>query len=715
MLQRPPPAPTGPRGASGNTRNNQSRAPSRGGIQKRRGGTPRTDQDGDLVMDAAAVRGRGRGAPSRPGQPYPSNTTNGGRAGARGGAARGFPDPRRVLQAINSENAVISRPRTNSGARGVPRDVSGSGRGRPQRPVPKLDHISVRGWTESKAASNPDGGIQNLHDFIERKATGTTTPARDAVRIVKSRQEGDAYIITVKTEDTPKIMRLQDYQFAGASLKFEQIHGNTDLDSKNESVEAGDLKQTMKNFLASRYEPSTKLLDLSALGKDQYLIGMGIFNSVSTESKFFPVLMTVCDLSYETSQQKRDAIVSISVADNELPNVASITTLSQTFPELKNLDLSNNRISDLRSLEQWRWKFRFLDHLVLTGNPIDNQATYKDDILKWYPTLRMLNGVQVRSDEEVARALAVVQGKLPLPIQGPSFQDEANIAENFIKAFFANFDTNRAQLTAIYYDAQSTFSLAVNTSAKSVGHQARWDEYIKKSRNLKKINQLPARMDRMYTGTESISNCWATLPTTRHPDLITESAKWNIECNSLPGLPDPTGQSLGGVGGLMIMVHGSFDEMDVSTGKVRTTRSFDRTFLLGPGAVPGGIRVVTDAMNFRAYGGHEAWVPEQAWMPEQLLASGQPDLNLTGGSAEHANRLLAELGNPQVPHGFALALNGKPYEQVQNELKVLEMSHRTRMTLEYSSMCLETGGWNLDEALRTFEGVKGTLGREVFL
>ncbi|KAI9698176.1 MAG: nuclear mRNA export, poly(A)+RNA binding protein [Candelina mexicana] len=715
MLQQPPLVPTGPRGSDGNTRRNQGHAPSRAGIQKRRGGAPRTDRDGDLVMDAAAGRGRARGGPSRPGHPYPTNTTNGSRGGTRGGAARGLPDPRRILQGMNSENAIINRPRTNIGLRGILKEASDSGRGRSDKSAIKLDHISVRGWTESKAASNADGGIKDLQAFLERKATGTTTPARDAVRIVKSRQEGDSFIISVKAEDTPKIMRLQDYQFAGASLKLEQIHGNTDIDSKNESLETVGVKQTMMNFLASRYEPSTKLLNLSALGKDQFLINMGIFNSVSTESKFFPVLMTVCDLSYETPQQKRDAVDSISLANNELSNVGPITTLSQTFPELKNLDLSNNKISDLRSIEQWRWKFRFLDHLVLTGNPIENQASYKDDILKWYPTLRMLNGVQVRSDVEVARALATVQGKLPLPIQGPNFQDEANIAENFIKAFFANFDTNRAQLTATYYDTQSTFSLAVNTSAKNFGHQVRWDEYIKKSRNLKKINQLPARMDRMYTGTESISNCWATLPTTRHPDLIAESTKWNIECNSLPGLPDPTGQSPGGVGGLMIMVHGSFDEMDVSTGKVRTTRSFDRTFLLGPGAVPGGIRVVTDAMNLRAYGGHEAWVPEQAWMPEQPLASGQAVVSLTGGSAEHAARVLAELGDPQVPHGFAVALKGKPYEQVQNELKVLEMSHRTRMTLEYSSMCLETGGWNLEEALRTFENVKGTLGREVFL
>ncbi len=189
MLQQPPPAPTGPRGSIGRSRNNQSRGPSRGGIQKRRGGTPRTDRDGDLDMDAAAGRGRGRGAPSRPGQPYP---TNGGRGGARGGTARGILDERRVLRGMGSENAIVTRPRTNTGVKGILKEASGSGRGRQEKPAARLDCISVRGWTESKAASNPDRGLQNLLDFLERKATvlegkatGTNTPARDAVRIVK--------------------------------------------------------------------------------------------------------------------------------------------------------------------------------------------------------------------------------------------------------------------------------------------------------------------------------------------------------------------------------------------------------------------------------------------------------------------------------------------------------------------------------------------------
>lgn len=212
-MSRPSPlVPSGPRGANGSSRNNHttsSRGPSRGGIQKRRGGTPRVDRDGDLVMDAVAGSGRGRGAPSQPGQPYPTTATYGNRSTARGGpvrsvvrggvsrggliraglirggVARGTTNPRRIGQAwdnINSENAIIRPQQSDAPLRGILKVNPSSPMGNQNS---KLNQVSVRGWTESKAASNQDRGIKDLIAFLERKATGTTATARDAVRIVK--------------------------------------------------------------------------------------------------------------------------------------------------------------------------------------------------------------------------------------------------------------------------------------------------------------------------------------------------------------------------------------------------------------------------------------------------------------------------------------------------------------------------------------------------
>ena len=45
-----------------------------------------------------------------------------------------------------------------------------------------LQQISVTGWRRSKAASNPDGGVNDLLAFLERKATA---PDARAVKITK--------------------------------------------------------------------------------------------------------------------------------------------------------------------------------------------------------------------------------------------------------------------------------------------------------------------------------------------------------------------------------------------------------------------------------------------------------------------------------------------------------------------------------------------------
>ena len=399
--------------------------------------------------------------------------------------------------------------------------------------------------------------------------------------------------------------------------------------------------------------------------------------------------MKICDSIFTTAHSKEEAIVSVSLANNALTTIAAVTTLSQTFPALSNLDLSNNNLKNLTALEGWRWKFRKLDQLILTGNPIETEVpTYKDDIMKWYPTLTTLNTIQIRSPEA---ARGAVDGKLPIPILGPNFQDEAAISETFVKQFFPAYDGDRNALVNGYYDSQSTFSLSINLSAPHTTEPAQqklpsWEAYLKRSRNLTKITHPPSRMSRLYTGKESIKDGFTTLPSTRHPDIMIEPQKWCVECHTIPGLPDLDGTSPSGVGGLLVMVHGEFAEVDVSTGQLTAKRSFDRTFVLGPGGGVGGIRVVCDTLVLRAYGGHDAWRPE-------LEENGCIP---TAHGLQQSN----------VPAGFAMNGPGKTVEQVQKEVMAVELSNRTGMTLEYSGICLEQCGWNLEGAAASFEQAK---------
>jgi nuclear RNA export factor len=148
------------RGSRGSRRGNvTSRGPGRGGIHKRSSTPVKVDRDGDLDMDASG-RGRGRGRTNRsergahPSRPHPTKDNI---------------DPstmqRAITRAMNSGDAIL---------RDGPRDRRGG-----------LDQISVRGWKESKAASNPGGGITELLSFLERKATPSDSPASERVRIKK--------------------------------------------------------------------------------------------------------------------------------------------------------------------------------------------------------------------------------------------------------------------------------------------------------------------------------------------------------------------------------------------------------------------------------------------------------------------------------------------------------------------------------------------------
>ena len=153
---------------------------------------PRVDIDGDLAMDSADVkvpvgrggRGRGRGdVATRFGgdDPRRNNTKAGGPArDIFGGAAF----QKAIARGVASGQAVVKAP-PGAGIRmeGVLKEAAESarraGRGR------NLDDLAVLGLKQSKAATNPDGGVKDLLAFLERKATGPDAAAADAIGIRK--------------------------------------------------------------------------------------------------------------------------------------------------------------------------------------------------------------------------------------------------------------------------------------------------------------------------------------------------------------------------------------------------------------------------------------------------------------------------------------------------------------------------------------------------
>ena len=500
-------------------------------------------------------------------------------------------------------------------------------------------------------------------------------------------------MITASPEDIMTIETLEGFSFAGAPLTFKPIGPLASeilkaLDAKlspppTSNPKTEETKEKLKGILATRYNGELKLLNLSDLANDAGLKEMGVFDGTTTTSKIFPALMAICDGLFDTRKAKLDAVLSVTLADNGLSTVSDVFALASTFPDLKNLDLSRNNLTDLKSIDGWKHKFRSLENLMLGGNPIEQQlATLKDDILKRYPNLQILNNVQLRTPEDItAEREARKARSLPIPILEADFRDVAQVGENFIRQFLPLYDTNRTLLVSTYYDVESLVSVSVNMNAphskQNAGPIPPWQIYTPQSRNLTKINHLPTRMARQKRGLQQIQELWSTLPATRHPDLQTSSDKYIIECNSLPGLADPSGVNPGGVDGLMLIVHGEYEEppLDPAKSAGPAMRSFSRTFILGPGA-PGNnpIRVVSDMMVLKSWSPLAKPTPMQA-PPTTALAP-----------------------PPQQMMNVPVQLS----EQQRQEAIAMQLVERSGMTVEYAVLCLTETGWDLEKAFMAF-------------
>ena len=140
----------------------------RGGIQKRASPRPRMDRDGDLDMDGLSRRGPSSSSGS--GRGAPGSQSNAPRGSARGRPQRTGISVNAVEKAVSGgrgHNTVNVRSGMNTRSRGGRRqDLSG------------LVKIAVKGWSQSKAASNPGGAVVTLIPWLEKKASSRDQPRK---------------------------------------------------------------------------------------------------------------------------------------------------------------------------------------------------------------------------------------------------------------------------------------------------------------------------------------------------------------------------------------------------------------------------------------------------------------------------------------------------------------------------------------------------------
>ncbi|KAI0998820.1 hypothetical protein K3495_g9373 [Podosphaera aphanis] len=649
-----------------------------GGIRKRKSGPARLDKDGDMLMDAISASSRGNSkAYSKKRRSGRSRTESHTSTKSAGSAPPRGSSVRRSKSSIRRARQAILR-------------------GINSQQVNLLETVEVYGPNLSRAFANADSGMESLLSFLERKASGLDSKSNRPVKIKKSTSNGDSVLITASQEDIAQIIKLNNYQFAGVLLTIKPCNQSITGDNGDRiSLEARNLKEEIQQFLATRYNVEHKLLDLSRLGNEPRLQTMGLVKpGAQIGGKLFPAIMAICDGLFKTRKDKQDAIQSISLSENSLSNINQISSLSQTFPDIKNLDLSGNKICDFKALDAWRWKFRSLEMLVLKDNPIEHQVPgLKDELMKRYPRLHTIDNVRVRTPEEINSIIsAAEQAKTPIPIAGPLFHDVDQVGETFIRNFLPLYDSDRAALAVGAYDAESTFSVSINMTSPQSPEVTipsyGWSDYVKHSRNLGKITHLPTRMHRQFIGTNNIKEIWSSLPATKHPDIDLENDKYLFEGHELPCVPDPTGQSPTGVTGMIITMHGEFREPGNSCPGGIPIRSFSRNFILGPGS-PGGpaIRVISDMLVIRP------WAP-LAQPTTTFIAQGQAR---------------EQLSQEQLQQ------NGASNVEQQKEIMTRQFMEHTGMTMQYSILCLQQAEWNMKAADEMFNQTKAKLPAEAFV
>ncbi|KAK0618303.1 hypothetical protein B0T17DRAFT_495433 [Bombardia bombarda] len=643
---------TGPRGGGGGIAHKSGPRGRGGGITKRRSDAIRTDRDGDVAMEPAARSGSGaQGA---------GGGTRGTR-GTRGLSSRHVSTTRRIAQNLRNyagENGAVSKSQFHKTT------------------------LKIRGLASSKAASNSDGGLRALLEFLERKSS-----KEKRITIGKSILDGDYVWISVNKNDASDVLHLNGYSYAGAPLEITETSERMPNKDEKISRDAEETKNKLIAVVARRYNAEQKLLDLSALGADVILSSMGTFNSANLAEKAFKALVHIASLQYKTADEKREALQAVSLARNDINDVDQVFQLAYSLPDLRRLDLSDNNLATTSKIAKWQHRFRYLEELHLTGNPIVTQENYLADLLQWFPSLQNLNGQQVRTPEQAAMSLKALD-PTPLPQYPSNLRDgDNNVTALFVQAFFPMFDTDRARLAAEFYDEESWFSIAVIPNS---GRPLPWKAYLKFSRNVQRLGgRSPGLVQRLFTGGNVIKDMWKVLPATRHPSMD-QPGQWLIDCHTFPHLADPSGQ--GFATGLIINVNGRFEESDAST-NMFGTRTFSRTFVLGPSkpSNPPPVhpyRVLSDQLTL-----HD-WKPEVA-IVSQAPAVAQPHVVV------QAPPVVAPV--PMAPVAGVLD------DMTRNQL-IQGLSNRTGMTAEYSELCLSgAANWNFDHALASFEEQKANL------
>jgi hypothetical protein len=293
-------------------------------------------------------------------------------------------------------------------ARPSPRDntTTSSGPRASSTPTAAFTELTVTGWTDNKEMTKLIGFLERHSSRRSPKASKGNTMPPKMIKRHKVSTSGNVLTIFVRPEDVSAFSKINGFTFtsehgaqklniAGPGIRIKESameisttgEGDRQDDKSPEAIRA-----LMGRFIERRYMAAEKLLNFSTIAQDEEVASTGMFTSASTQEKFFPVLMAICNEHFGTAERKCELVHSVTLNGNNLPTLGAVRNLATTFPNIKNLDLSGNQFASIRDLKPWKNRFRQLEHLIVEIA----EPGWEEEITSWFPKLKILNTTQVR-------------------------------------------------------------------------------------------------------------------------------------------------------------------------------------------------------------------------------------------------------------------------------------------------------------------------------
>jgi nuclear RNA export factor len=262
--------------------------------------------------------------------------------------------------------------------------------------------------------------------------------------------DGSFFVVVDTSRESMALAKVSGRSFNGARITVKSVFN---------PAASNKLANLLSSYIDANYDAANAYLDLSALKRG--IPGLPIdLNNTATAKTLFNVIKEKCP-----------DVQTLNLASNRIHSLFALAQLRSAAGNVVNLSLEDNSISDFRQLDHL--KTLPLRELMLRHNPIAVDAVaYRTAVLARCPRLKILD------TQEIA---PLIQFNVPrdaeafaMPEPRASYvEGDALFAFDFVRNFFALYDTNRrAQLDHLYAE-NSLFSLTTTLQPSVVRDRPR--------------------------------------------------------------------------------------------------------------------------------------------------------------------------------------------------------------------------------------------------